>query len=126
MKKIVSNSHFIVSILTLSSVVAEFFLAGLGVFGATTFSLHKVTGEVIMLASFLLLLLSIIGLLGRKRILFSLLLVILMLIQNVLVHVHNPYIEAVHPLNGLAVMGISAMLVRTGDLTAKSKSQAAA
>lgn len=116
MKKIISGTHFIVSILTLAGVIAEFFLAGLGVFHATSFSIHRTTGEIITVASFLLLLLSLAGLLGRKRILFSLLLVILMIVQNLLVHVHSPYIEALHPLNGLAIMGVTAMLVRTGGL----------
>lgn len=113
MNKVISSIHFIVSILTLAAVIAEFFLAGLGVFGATSYLLHKATGEAITFASLLLFLLSLAGLLGRTRILLSALFVVLMIIQNLLVHVHNPYIAALHPLNGLAIMGTVAMLVRT-------------
>lgn len=114
MRKIVSSLHFVVSLLTLIAIMAEFFLAGLGVFGATTFSLHQVTGTAITYASFLLLLLSIAGLLGKTRILFSALLVVLMIVQNLLVHAHYPYVAALHPLNGLAIMAVAAMLFRAG------------
>ena len=121
MKKVISGIFFIISLLTMASIVAEFFFAGLGVFHATSFSLHQTTGEVITLSSFLLLVLSLVGLLGRTRILFSLLLVILMILQNLLVHLNNSYIEALHPLNGLAIMGVTAMLVRSGNLKTTTK-----
>ncbi len=114
MKKAVSAIHFILCIAVLVAVIAEFLFAGMGVFHATSFAIHKGTGEAITYASYLLLVLSLIGLLGRTRILLSVLLVVLMLLQNFLVHVKNPFIAALHPLNGLVIMGAIIILVWVG------------
>lgn len=114
MKKVVSIAHLILSFAVLVAVIAEFLFAGMGVFHATSFAIHRATGEAITYASYLLLLLSLVGVLGKTRIGLSALLVVLMFVQSLLVHVPYPFISALHPLNGLAIMGVSATLVRIG------------
>jgi Family of unknown function (DUF6220) len=71
----------------LISIIAEFLFAGMGVFHATSFACHKGIGEAITYSSYLPLLLSLVGVLGRARIGLSALLVVVMLLQNLLVHV---------------------------------------
>lgn len=114
MRKVLSAIHLGVSLILLAAVIAEFLFAGMGVFHATTFQIHRVTGYSIVYGSMLLLLISLIGLLGRARVLLSALLVLLMMIQSLLVHVPQPFVEALHPLNGLVIMGVAATLVRLG------------
>lgn len=115
MKRFISSLHFFTNILMLTLIVVEFYVAGLGVFGATTYSLHRAIGVALTLISFLLLLLSLVGVLGRTRITFSTLLVILMVLQFALVNIHNPYIEALHLVNALLITGITVALIRTRD-----------
>ncbi|MFD1674515.1 DUF6220 domain-containing protein [Alicyclobacillus fodiniaquatilis] len=112
MKKVVSTIHFVLCIATLVAVISEFLFAGMGVFHATSFAAHKTIGEFITYASLAVLLLSLIGVLGKKRIGFSVLLFVLMILQNMLVHLHQPFIAALHPLNGIAIMAVTAYLVR--------------
>jgi hypothetical protein len=113
-KKIISSIHLILNIVMLIAVIAEFFFAGMGVFHVASFALHKATGEFITYASFLLLLLSLVGRLTRTRILLSALLVVLMIIQSLLVHVPMPIVSALHPVNGLAIIGVIVFLLVSG------------
>jgi Family of unknown function (DUF6220) len=119
MKRVLSSIHSGLCIAILIAVIAQFFFAGLGVFGATSFQLHMVTGELIWYASVLLVLLALVGGMGRKTIGFSALLFVLMLIQSVIVNIHQPFIAALHPVNGLAIMGVTANLVRLGSKRVK-------
>lgn len=112
MKKTVGYIHLILCAAMLVAIVAEFLFAGMGVFHATSFAIHKDTGEAITYASCLLFILSLVGLLGRARIGLSALIFVLMIIQNLLLHMHQPYVAALHPLNGLAIMGATAALLR--------------
>jgi hypothetical protein len=113
-KRVISSIHLILNIVMLIAVIAEFFFAGMGVFHVASFAIHKATGEFITYASLLLLLLSLVGRLTRTRILLSALLVVLMIIQSLLVHVPMPVVSALHPVNGLAIIGVIVFLLLKG------------
>jgi hypothetical protein len=121
MKRVLSTLHQILGIVTLIGVIVEFFFAGMGVFHATSFQIHRVTGVLLWAASALLLLLSLIGRTRRKTIGFSALLFVLMFAQPLLLQMNQPFVKALHPVNGLAIMATSAYLVYLGTMRVKNQ-----
>lgn len=116
MKHVFSTIYHIFSFLTLLSVFFEFFFAGMGVFHAASFQIHRITGILLLLFSVIMLLVALIGRIGRQRIGFTLLLLILLFIQPLLLQVHQPFIEALHPVNGLIIMLVCAYLILINKL----------
>lgn len=117
MQAVISKIHGGLAWITLAAVVAQFFLAGLGVFGAESFAPHKALGNTIGAASLILLLLALAGRLGRARIGLSAALFGLMIVQMLLVSSlvsSQPWVEALHPVNALLILGASAQLARRG------------
>jgi hypothetical protein len=114
MRRIASKVHAGLAFLTLAAVVVQFFLAGLGVFGAEPYDAHKINGYLILLAALILLVLALIGRLDRERIGTSAGLVVLMIVQIALIESGRPWIEAIHPLLALAILGASFRLALRG------------
>lgn len=114
MQRFVSTLHAALSLLTLAAVIAQFFLAGLGVFGAEPFNAHRINGYLIGLAAVLLLVLSMIGRLHRGRVVMSAVFVALMVVQIALIESGLPWIEALHPVVALPIMGVSFQLAMRG------------
>jgi heme A synthase len=91
--------------------VLEFFLAGVGVFGADSYDAHRAAGSVLLVLSLVLLGLA---LLSRKFMLPAAVLSGLMVLQVLLIEVGedaSPWIAALHPLNGLAIFGVSGFMM---------------
>lgn len=114
MRKAVSMAHLGLTWVVLAAVVAQFFFAGLGAFGAASYSLHRTNGYLIVLGALLLLLLALAGWLGRARIGLSALLFALTIVQVVLATAVPPTLAALHPVNALAILGVTAQLARRG------------
>ena len=121
MKRILSTVHQSLSILTLIVVIVEFFFAGMGVFHATSFQIHRVTGVLLLVSSALLLLLASVRRTGGKTIGLSALLFVLMFVQPLILQIHQPFVKALHPVNGLAILAISAYLVLLGTIRGKEQ-----
>ena len=119
MKKLFSTIHFGLSIVVMIGLIVEFFFAGMGVFHATSFQIHRVTGVILLAGSLLLLLISLIGRTGGKTIGWSVLLLALLFIQPLLLQIHQPFVQAFHLVNGLAIIATSTCLVRFGAARAK-------
>lgn len=119
MKSVVSTLHQGLTIVILIGVIVEFFFAGIGIFHAASFQIHRITGVLLLAGSVLLFLLALIGRTGRKTIGFSTLLFVLMLIQPLLLQINQPFIQALHPVNGLVIMVTCLYLVRVGGKRAK-------
>ena len=113
MRKLLSRIHLGLSWLAVGAIVAQFFLAGLGIFGVASFRAHATNGELIALGSLLLLALALAGRLGWVRIGFSALLVALTVVQALLPQ-GPPLVAALHPLNALLVLGVAVNLARLG------------
>lgn len=116
MRGIVSTVYAALAGLVLVAVVAQFFLAGVGVFGALSYQPHIIDGMLVAAASVVLLLLALLGGLGRPLVLFSALLVILMVVQIALIESGSAWLEALHPLNALAILGVSVHLAMRSGL----------
>ncbi len=110
----VSRVHAGLAFLTLAAVATQFFLAGLGVFGAESFAAHRVTGYLIGLSALLLLAIALISRLERTRTTMSAILVGLMIVQIALIESSQPWIEAIHPLLALPILGVSFQLALRG------------
>lgn len=113
MRDIIAKMHGALSWVIVAAVIAQFFLAGLGLFGAASFRAHMTNGNLIALASLVLLVLALVGRLGMRRTGLSALLLALTIVQNLLVRGPS-LIAALHPVNALAVLGVSVALARSG------------
>lgn len=121
MQQIMAQSHHWVARIFLAGVLLEFYLAGAAIFGAgLSFGPHRMLGSGLAILVLLLLVLALVGRLGRKLIGFSLLLLVLTIVQMALPSLRGnvPWIAALHPVNALALMGISALLRRNGRTAA--------
>lgn len=100
-------------------VVVQFFLAGLGIFGAESFAAHRDLGNVLHLATVLLLILALVGRIGRRDVLLTLGLVVLVTVQIALPDTRDdaPGIAAFHPVLALAILGLMANLVKSVNET---------
>ena len=100
--------------LTLAGLVAQVYLAGAGAFGARTYTLHATWGTALSIPVLLLLVLAFLGRVGRVRIGFTALLLLLYTTQLVLAGMRSdaPYVAALHPVNALALLGVTFFLAR--------------
>lgn len=96
----------------------QFFLAGLGVFGSgASFETHATVGIVLVIVSVILLvlagILALSGNLTRSSAGLAGLLLVLMVVQYALVELFSdgvPALAALHPVNGLLVLGVACAL----------------
>lgn len=114
MRRIVARIHFVLVWIVLSGLVIEVYLAGVGLFGADSLDMHRMVGMSISLPMLLLLLLALVGRLGRRLIGLSTLLIALTVIQAMLPDLRTdaPWVAALHPVNAFVLTGISVLVVR--------------
>lgn len=95
--------------LLLLVVAAQFYFAGLGLFGATSFTLHALTGWVFLLLALALLVASLVSKLRRRLAPLAALILLMSIAQPVLALGLRrwPWVAGLHPLVGL---GIAALL----------------
>jgi hypothetical protein len=75
------------------------------VFGGSSFDAHKTVGDILSALSLIVLILAAVG--RREALQSSAILFVLMILQNILGAVGDdaPALGALHPLNGLAIIG---------------------
>ena len=98
--------------LYVAAVVVQFFLAGLGAFGATTYDAHRGLGFVVGIGSLVMLVVALVGKLPRKVLLLTVLLVGLNIVQTILANIDAEEIAALHPVNGLAIVFVAVELAQ--------------
>ena len=90
-----------------AAAVVQVFLAGLGVFeDPSRFVIHREFGYLIGWFAVVLLVLAIVGRLGRRLIALSILLGVLFALQSVFVLLRSsaPFVAALHPVNGFLII----------------------
>jgi Family of unknown function (DUF6220) len=109
----VARAHRVLSLLFLAGGAVQFFLAGLAAFGGTDWEAHQAWGTVLTALALVLVILAAVGRRGALQ--ASAILLGLMILQNVLGGVGNdvPVLGALHPVNGLLILGV-AMLCAAG------------
>lgn len=100
--------------LIMVSLLVQFYLAGVGTFGASSFEAHRIVGNAVGLPILLLLILELAGRTGRRQIGLSALLLLLYVVQATLPAFREslPYVSALHAINALALMGVTAAVMR--------------
>lgn len=124
MQQTISQIHQWLARTFLAGLLLQFYLASTPIFGASSFQPHRMLGAALTLIVFLFPLLALVGRLGRQRIGLSILLVVLTIVQMMLPSLRGaaPWIAALHPVNALVLMGISARIGRSARATAQQAS----
>ena len=101
--------HWLALLIAVGAVV-QFFLAGVGVFGADSFDAHEGLGWSLHTASIVVLIAAIVGPRTRRAILMAVAFFAVFTIQVMLPGARDdsPWIAAFHPVLGLAVLGLAA------------------
>jgi hypothetical protein len=109
------RAHLIVAWALVAGVVVQVFLAGLGVFeSATRFDVHVTWGYTLEILPLLLLGLAAAGRLGRRQMLYAAGLFGMFLLQSLFVGLRAdmPWVAALHPVNGFAILLVSVAAAR--------------
>jgi hypothetical membrane protein len=105
MKRVGEVSYVVLAWLFLAAVITQFFLAGLGVFGAKTFEPHKDFAGAFHLLALLLLLLAIFVRRNRADIILTVVLFVIVTVQFSLPEARDdaPGVAALHVVNALFI-----------------------
>jgi hypothetical protein len=100
-----------IAVLTMALIATQFFLAGAGAFGATSFDAHETVGSILVLVVLLGL---VVAALARRLVVHAAILVAVTILQLVLgtLGSDEPWVGAFHGLNALAVMAAGGTLAR--------------
>jgi hypothetical protein len=112
---LVRRIHLFVAGLFVAGVVVQVFLAGLGVFdGPRSFVTHTTWGFSLQVFPLVLLVLALIGRLGRRQVVYPLVLIVMFILQSVFVAVRGdlPMVAALHPVNGFGILLIGIAMTR--------------
>jgi Family of unknown function (DUF6220) len=107
--------HLVVAGLFVIGVVVQVFLAGLGVFdGPAQFETHASWGYLLGISSLILLVLAVLGGLGRRQILLASTLLVMFILQSILVALRAdmPAVAALHAVNGFGILLVGIVIVR--------------
>jgi hypothetical protein len=98
--------HFVLAWLLVVGLVVQVWLAGRGVFDTTGFDPHRSFGFTLSLLPVLLLILGVVGAMGRRVGWLAFAIFVLFIAQSVLVAVKGSYpaIAALHPVNGFLIL----------------------
>jgi O-antigen ligase len=127
MRRILLRVHQGLAWVVLVGLLLQFYWVGMALFGATSFELHRIWGYLLAIPILLLLVLALAGGLGRRLVGLSALLVVLTIVQATLPSLRSsvPLVAALHPVNALALMGLSAAIAHRARTEALDRDQAA-
>lgn len=101
---------FLTVVLT-AGALGQFFLAGLSVFGSAAYwGNHAVFGSALGSLAMLVWIPAALGRVGGKVVAGSLLLPVLFTLQHVFPAIDQPFVQALHPLNGALILVLSLWL----------------
>jgi uncharacterized protein DUF6220 len=115
MRSVARTIHLIVACLFVAALFVQVFLAGLGVFSPTAgFTTHAGVGYSLSLLPIVLVVVGLLGGLGRRLALLAVLEFALFILQSVFVAMRTsaPEIAALHPVNGFVILLIALLIAR--------------
>jgi hypothetical protein len=123
MQRIILDVHHGLAWGVLVSLLLQFYLAGMALFGAASFEFHRTWGYLLAIPILLLPVLVSVGGLGRCLIGLSALLVVLTVVQVMLpsLRFSLPFVAALHVVNALALLGVSRAIARQGRAEALTR-----
>lgn len=127
MRTVARSIHLVVAWWLVAGLVTQIFLAGLGVFrGPADFPTHRDFGYMLELLPIVLLVVGLIGGIGRRAALLAIGIFVLFLLQSVFVGVRAdaPEVAALHPVNGFLVTFLSIVLARDAWMARRTSATA--
>lgn len=114
MRPIARNLHAVVAIVLVVALAVQVWLAGRGVFESpTVFATHRDFGYALSLLPIVLLVLGLLGGMGRRVAIMAALIFGLFILQSVFVAMKaTPGIAALHPVNGFLILLVAILLTR--------------
>jgi hypothetical protein len=111
---LVQRIRLAVIALFIIGVFVQFYLAGRGAFGESSYSAHKDFGDVLHLLTPIILVLTLISPITRNRtdVIHAVLLVVLFEVQFALGDLKHPAAGAFHPVNALLLLGVAYSFLR--------------
>jgi Family of unknown function (DUF6220) len=103
---------FGLAVIYIAGVVVQFFLAGLGTFGATTFDAHRAFGLVLAALTLVLLVLAVVGKVPRLLTGLCVVLLGLNVLQMFLAQVDVEEVAALHVVNALGIVFVAYEIVQ--------------
>jgi putative tricarboxylic transport membrane protein len=119
MRSVARTVYLVVAVAFVVGLAAQVFLAGLGVFDSpTAFATHRDVGYALSFLPILLLILGLVGGLGRRMAILAAVIFGLFLLQSVFVAMRDssPAIAALHPVNGFLIVLLAIFVAREGWL----------
>lgn len=115
MRSIARTLHTVVAVLFVVGLIAQVWLAGRGVFESPTmFDTHRNLGYTLSLFTIVLLVLGLLGGMGRRPAILAIVIFLLFILQSVLVVMRDstPAVAALHPVNGFLILFLAIVLAR--------------
>ena len=115
MRSIARNLHTVIACVFVAGLVLQVWLAGLGVFQSPTmFDTHRNVGYTLSLFSIVLLVLGLLGSMGRRTAILAAAIFGLFILQSILVVMRDsiPAVAALHPVNGFLILFLAIVLAR--------------
>ena len=115
MRSIARTLHTVVAWVFVAALVVQVWLAGRGVFESPTmFDTHRNLGYTLSLFTIVLLVLGILGGMGRRPAILAVVIFGLFILQSVLVLMRDstPAVAALHPVNGFLILFLAIVLAR--------------
>lgn len=115
MRSIARTLYLVVAVAFVAGLAAQVFLAGLGVFDSpTAFVTHRDVGYALSFLPILLLIIGLVGGLGRRLAILAAVIFGLFLLQSVFVAMRgsSPAIAALHPVNGFLIVLLAVVVAR--------------
>jgi len=124
MSSIARNVYVVVAWALVAGLAAQVFLAGLGVFDSeTAFVTHRDVGYMLSIVPVLLLIVGLVGGLGRRLAILAAAMFGLFMLQSVFVAMRgsSPAIAALHPVNGFLITLLAIVVAREAWLARKTR-----
>ena len=115
MRSIARTLHAVVAWLFVAGLILQVWLAGRGVFESPTmFDTHRSVGYTLSLFTVVLLVLGLLGGMGRRVALLAVAIFVLFILQSVFVVMRDstPAVAALHPVNGFLIVFLAIVLAR--------------
>jgi Family of unknown function (DUF6220) len=128
MRSIARNVFVVVAWLFVAALIAQVFLAGLGVFsGPASFATHRDVGYTLSLFPIVLLVAALVGGLGGRMAVLAAVVLGLIILQSVFVAMRDaaPAVAALHPVNGFVIVLLALVMARDATMARTATPSAA-
>ena len=129
MRSIARTVYVVVAWLFVAGLVVQVFLAGLGVFDSpASFATHRDVGYTLELFPVVLLIVGLLGGMGRRLAILAIVVFGQFILQSVFVAMRDsaPQVAALHPVNGFLILLLAVYIAREATLARTTPAEPAA